>query len=833
MAELPGLLERAAADHPLLLREELERQFHACALVRPFRRAAYDPGQRLEYTVTGVAPAHTGRMVVQVERFVGGGFAGQVYRVRLLEVQSDDGPLVGLTVDKHYALKILKPPSKFACAFRDFLYFLAYQGPFSAQVNPAAVRVGVLWQKLVRQAAAHRFGRPDAVCDTYATFYDADLHSFGEINEWIDGRIWKFEVDDRLFERWDFDLPPPADHPSAEYVSKKQFMGELVALLHEMGAPELSRQYAWWTCKSQPNALKRLDAEDAPGAGLTAIDFRAGLALLPFLPMSPADFGLILRGLVRGRLVQFDRSDPASLGRFVEARPEHFADLQTAVHELCEQEPVYRASLPDVTHHHVRLVTDARLRRSIRNGTITGWRHLGRLDEEHAARLTRRPGLFVLLFVLSLIPLLGRSVVKLWGNARTRAHVKRCLSGFGYLWRALRGARIETLVVWHRHGRSGDRRTLRLVDQPVRYWLQRVLLGWWPATWHRFVMEPSFAWAQMRAAVGFLVRFLRVPSFREEWLLEQVRLGREEGMLTHSEADKITHQIKDPYIQKYLRCLAVHLCTLPISELTVLVSGTVVGAYFLIRGRSWTEALTYAAAVVAVVQMFPVSPGSLIRGAFVLYLMVREWDIRSYYIAAPVAFLRGVGYLAFPFQMVAHDPALARFLAGRWARNAVHIVPIFGESGALLEHAVFDLFFNLPLSVKRGFRTRPLRWSIGTALATAALAVVAFLGFARVWEWRQPREQLEAVQAVSVVPYHGPAGGRLHWSWRGMRVHFEGRDPPVDYPANVWDGSVTEGATVDAVIRRSFFGNEYDGLRITKRASLPGAEAVPTTQYSP
>ena len=75
----------AAAAQPAC-RRALEELFARCRLVRPFRRAAYDPGDRLEYEVTGVVPARTGRMVAEVERFVGGGFAGQVYRVALLEV---------------------------------------------------------------------------------------------------------------------------------------------------------------------------------------------------------------------------------------------------------------------------------------------------------------------------------------------------------------------------------------------------------------------------------------------------------------------------------------------------------------------------------------------------------------------------------------------------------------------------------------------------------------------------------------------------------------------------------------------------------------------------
>ena len=243
------------------LRRRLAEEYAKCNLLRPLLPTRYETGQRLEYEITGVVPANTGRILAEVERFVGGGFAGQVYRVKLLEVHATDGPIAGLEVGGTYAIKILKPPSGFACLFRDFLYFLGYQSAFSAQVNPHGVRVGVLWQKLIRRAAAERFGRTNAICDTYATLYDSTLHSFGEINEWVTGRIWKFEVDDQLFDRWNFEGAPGDDINSGEYVHKKLFQDELVRLLHEMGAPELARQYEWWTCKSQPNALKRIGAD--------------------------------------------------------------------------------------------------------------------------------------------------------------------------------------------------------------------------------------------------------------------------------------------------------------------------------------------------------------------------------------------------------------------------------------------------------------------------------------------------------------------------------------------------------------------------------------------
>ncbi|MDH3745936.1 MAG: hypothetical protein OES47_12620 [Acidobacteriota bacterium] len=812
-------LAEAETDH-LRTRRDLEEAFSDCRLVRSFRRAAYDPGDRLEYEVTGVVPAHTGRVAAEVERFVGGGFAGQVYRIRILEIESDEGDIEGLEVGGHYAIKILSPASGFARLFRNFLYFIGYQCAFSAQVLPEAVRTGVLWQKLIRRAAATKLGDGEAVCDTYATFFDAELHSFGEINEWIDGRIWKFEADDRFFARWDFDGEPPPDHNCPEYVHKKLFMGRLVELLHELGASELARQYQWWTCKSQPNMLKRVGAEGSPNAGLTAVDFRAGLALLPFLPMSPADPFLILRGLTRGRLVQFDRCDTRRLRRFAEASG-NFEDLQPAIEELERQDTAYRASQPDVTSHHVRLLTSRKLRRSIKAATITAWKNLGRLDTKHEDRLRSGKVAFALLYPLSFIPFLGAWIIGLWGNAAKRHHTKQCLTRPAYLVRAMRGSRIEALVSWTRDGRVAPEHARRLVRRPARFWTQNLLLGRLPPGWHRFLANPSWAWGRVRSSFAYAIRFLRHPSFREEVLLEQVRLGHEEGMLSDAETEKIEGQIKDPFIQKYLRCLAVHICTVPVTQVVMVLVAVAVAVYCLVyRDLSWPQSMAYASAAAAAIQLLPISPGSIARGLFVLFLMIKERDVRNYYIAAPVSFLHVIGYLAFPLQMVTYNPALARFLAGRWTRRTSQLVPVFGESGALLEHGVFDLFFNLPVSMARGVRERPFRW-VGGMLTVGIVTAALLLGaFARLWEWRQPQLEHAGVTVSKTVGYYS-SGGDIHWSRKGMRVHLDGVDGVVDFPARHWDPSVQEGDTVDVVIRRSFFGNQYDGLAISRRASSP------------
>ena len=85
-------------------------------------------------------------------------------------------------------------------------------------------------------------------------------------------------------------------------------------------------------------------------------------------------------------------------------------------------------------------------------------------------------------------------------------------------------------------------------------------------------------------------------------------------------------------------------------------------------------------------------------------------------------------------------PALAIFMAGHWATEAVHVVPVFGERGALLEHKIFNLFYNWPLTIRRRMRKRsemratmrPRYWHIVlcAVVATALIAIfdIQYLG---------------------------------------------------------------------------------------------------------
>ena len=769
-----------AAEYSIETCKRLVDAFDRAQLYRPMRPGRYDAGDELTYEVTGVAPAVRATVRMVVEKFVGGGFAGQVYRVKVSGIDSPDGEIPGLESGGTYAIKILVPPSARAQKFRDRIYAVGFQGPFQLQVNPAAARAGALWQKFIRRAAGIKMGSERAVVNILATFVDRTMGSCGEISEWVSGRTWLFEVDDRLDlrKKW---RPGDPDRgvSSPEYRAKKAFMAEFVSLLHEVGAHEFARQYEWWTCKSQPNVLKRLDAEGDPAAGLTAVDFRAGLALLPFLPMAPGDVPLIFKGIARGSLVQFDRGSLTTLRAFVDAHPEAFADMGDALAELGEAERIYRDSVPDITHNHLRLLYSRRLWGTILDSAVTGWRVRNIIDDRCERKLRGSRLMTILLALVALIPLaslggaaavlaimltggtwhwsaaagcalgvwiagsaLGKLAFRLAGRGDYRKHYLHLVTSPGYFGRAVRGRIAEMLVAWHRAGRISDAWAERIAERPWRWMPGHMIASLLPAGLHRAFTD----WPFLREKLAYVfvrpVRLYFDPEAREQWLREMLAEGQRNGMLSDEDHATIESRIKEPFIQKYLKSLAVHVCTLPISQLVALI---LAGWYCIANDIPFSEAWKIALAALAIVQVIPISPGSLVRGLYVLYLVIRERNYKDYNIAVFLGFFKYVGYLAFPIQMANRYPALARFMAGHWATGAVHYVPVFGEKGALMEHGVFDLFYNRPLTIRRRMKkVAEARKDLARRISHAVPIVIAAVAAWALIDWFYVRDNLAA-----------------------------------------------------------------------------------------
>jgi hypothetical protein len=698
-----GEMSLATAD---VVYWQLEEEFRTTALYRPMRVIRYEVGTELHYQVTGFKRLEEAGITLVVERFVGGGFAGQVYQVKVLDIAAEEAQPEGLVLGGVYAMKLLVPSSAFSRIFRNLIYWIAFQGPFQAQVNPAAAKAGALWQKFLRRGARIRFGDERAVADVYATFVDTSLGSCGELSEWVEGRTWKLEVDDRLdlLVRWQKGEHVDQERlGSMEYRAKREFMDHFVRLMHEMGAHECARQYEWSTWKSQPNCLKRKNAPNSLYGGLVAVDFRAGLALLPFLPMSPGDFKLIGQGLMRGSLVQFDRSDLKALEQFMDAHEDEFSDMHCTLEDLKESERLYRDSILDITHHHVRLLVSSRLWKRLLDGAVTGWKVRNLIDMSFEERLRKSRALMILFMTIGLLPFLGGIFRRAWGQGDWRRHYAGILTRRKYLNRAVRGRVIEFLIAWHRSKRIDGERSLAIARNPWRifYHLPFALL---PARLHRFLTDWQYARDRIDYLVARPVRLYFNAGYREQWLREMVTEGRKDQLVSDEDSEIILSQIGEPFIQKYLKCLAVHLCTMPVTQIVSVLLAVIYVAMHpeLPRAQAWAIGI----GIIALFQVVPISPGSLVRGLYVLSLVIRERNFKDYHVAVFLGFFKYIGYLAFPIQMAYRYPTLARFMAGHWATEAVHMVPVFGERGALLEREMFNLFYNWPLTIRRRMRKR-------------------------------------------------------------------------------------------------------------------------------
>ena len=689
-------------EYSLDVCEKLQEKFRSAELHRPMRPGLYESGDQLSYEMSAVSDQARAKVNLTIDKFIGGGFAGQVYRIRINNIEGS--PIDGLEPDKIYAMKILIPPSRLSLFFRNVVYGIGFQAPFQLQTNPQAARAGALWQKFIRRAAKIRFNRDDVVADIHATFVDSTLGSCGEISEWIEGRSWRLEVDDRMDLLKKFSRGKDVDTEklnSPEFRAKKKFMADFVNMLHEVGGFEFARQYEWSTCKSQPNCLKRSSTGDEPTTGLTAVDFRAGLALLPFLPMSPGDFKLIFNGLCRASLVQFDRGSIKRLEQFTHNHPDEFADMHGMLDQLKQAEDIYRNSIPDITHNHVKLLYSRKLWSTIFDRAVTGFATRNFLDEKTEKKLRSNKISTLLFSLLGLIPFLGRFVRRIWARPDWRRHYTAKLTSWDYLNRSIQGRIAEKVIAWHKAGRVTAENALKVAESPWRFFVHlplSILFVWM----HRSLTDPKYA--KERLAYVFLrpMKLYFNSDLREQWLRDMVTQGKKKHILSDEDALTILAQIKEPFIQKYLKSLAVHVCTLPITQIVSVMIAIIYYFQHPDDPNAWKKGL----GIVALFQVIPISPGSICRGLYVVYMVIKDRNFKDYNIAVFLGFFKYVGYLAFPIQMTYHYPALARFMAGHWATEAVHIVPVFGERGALLEHWVFCLFYNWPLTVRRRMRKR-------------------------------------------------------------------------------------------------------------------------------
>jgi hypothetical protein len=261
----------------------------------------------------------------------------------------------------------------------------------------------------------------------------------------------------------------------------------------------------------------------------------------------------------------------------------------------------------------------------------------------------------------------------------------------------------EKVASWYRAGRVDEVRALRFSDSVVGF-IANLSLSILPASLHRFLTDPRFFREKLAYIFVRPIRLYFNRGLREQWLRDMVAEGRRKQILTDEDAATILSRLDEPYIQRYLVSLVVHLLTLPVTQI---VSGGIAAWFWFAHPDMSFEARTAAiTAILVAFQIIPISPGSMARGLYTTGLAIHERNFKDYNIALFLSYFKYIGYLAFPIQMTYRYPAMARFMAGHWATEAVHIVPVFGEHGALLEHWVFRLFYNWPLTVRRRLSKR-------------------------------------------------------------------------------------------------------------------------------
>ena len=696
-----------SSEYSIEVCKQLQQKVLDANLHRPVNFGIYQAGDELAYEIKSILSGDIACVRVIVEKFVGGGFAGQVYRVKVLDIKIEDENaerIDDLVVGSVYAMKILIPPSRRSLFFRNFVYAIGFQGPFQLQVNPDAARAGAIWQKFIRRAAQIRFGNGDAVNDIHATFVDHTLGSCGEFSDWVDGRTWRLEVNENLdtLKRWKRNKPVDESKlGSDEYRAKRKFMKDFVDLLHEVGAHEFARQYEWSTCKSQPNCLKRTGTDADPAAGLIAVDFRAGLALLPFLPMSPGDFKLIGKGIARNSLVQFDRGDIEKLEGYINAHRAQFNDILPLLDQLKQAEEVYRNSVPDISHNHVRLFYSGQLWSTILDSAVTGWRVRNQIDIAGEEKLRASKFRTLLLCFIGIIPLFGRFVKKSLYHDQWRKHYGDMWTNFSYFKCAVKGKAFEKVLLWYRVGRVSEAKAEQVSGCPICFFCH-LIFSILPAGLHRFITDGKFFKDKLHFVFVRLFKLFFSRSLREQWMLDMVAEGKKKHILTDEDANTIVEQLKEPYIQRYLISLVVHFMTIPITQVVMFI----IARIYYVTHIEDPHALKISALIFISGQFIPISPGSLVRGLYTTGLAIYDRNFKDYNIALFLSYFKYIGYLAFPIQMTYHYPAMARFMASHWATDAVHIVPVFGERGAVLEHWVFCLFYNWPLTIRRRIRKR-------------------------------------------------------------------------------------------------------------------------------
>ncbi|MFZ0547756.1 MAG: hypothetical protein WAM60_20075, partial [Candidatus Promineifilaceae bacterium] len=504
-------------------------------LIKPPRRLYY-AGEKITAVVNSLDGRSPQETCFTIAHSPGSGFAGQVYCAQ---------PEGGTDL---VAIKVLRPASIWKERFRDALFRLSFQAAFAPRLTEEAVRAGLIWQTLLRIGAGIEWGTPTAVVQPLGYYWDEELRSFAEIHQWIDGRSSRYSADEQLVGRL-FDHA--ATMPNGEMSRQRHFMSRMTRLCYQMGAVGLARQYEWYTFVSQANVLHCQTLE--PGQSeFVAVDFRPGLAVPFFLPLSPHHLHIIIQGLRRGILRHFDEVDMARLDRYTADHAGQFEPVQTLIEQLQEDEARYRDGLPDLWQHPTHL-----RERRVKTAVIATWHQSGLIADDQLPQLTERTTLFYLYFLLDHMPVLGHFLLRLWGNHRYRQHWQRMIRERDYRKEVTAVIRDRDLVEWLQTGRVTTAVIPKLARSMPRYWRDKLILSWLPAPIQRLLTSRAALLEWLYSRLLFPLRLLFQPEQRQKWLHHIISVQVKNGVVSRSDETRFREQIYEPLMHGYLRDLGL------------------------------------------------------------------------------------------------------------------------------------------------------------------------------------------------------------------------------------------------------------------------------------
>jgi hypothetical protein len=677
--------------------QELHSRVEQDSILVPAHRHCYFQGEMLNAHVFGLDGRCLGHECFRIGSYQGSGFGGQVYQAL---------PLAGLIRDSFMngavepiVLKVLTPRATWKRAFRDLLFRLSYQTSFAPRLREEALRCGLIWQELIRKAAGLELGTDSFVSRPYGYFWDEWLASFVEIHQWIESRAVRYEVDDQLLQRW---LGLTKEIPDSEMSRKRACMAALVYLCRKIGAVGLARQYEWYTLVSQANLLTRSSLCDGQ-AEFAGVDWRPGLAVPFFLPLSPVHASIIWQGLFSGVYVHYDEVNFDRLKAYVQTHADSFEPLKTLIQQLMADDARYRAGLPDLWNSPDHLLHQLEGRRQVRMAAIEDWRRLRRISSGEAVRLQVDRWRFYLYFLLDSMPLIGGVMMHWLGDVSFRQHVRRFWCDASYRRDTLRRQRSCDLLEWKAQGRISQEHAEILAGSIISYLMDKIILSYLPGGLQRFVTDPGVRKNVVQGLIIQPVRLLVDVGFRRIWLDEILAQQMQKGIITKLQVERLHDQVSERRLQGFLRDLGLTIALELFAKLLYLVL-----VMYGLRTRNFLP--------LGIAAFGPIAPSGILRAVYVLVELIVDlpailrqkehklfWTRLLGLVTAP---WRLVGNLFAPLEMFTYYNEMSLVLGDYLVSKMVRVVPVLGGRGMILEFWAFNLTFNLPLSIRKMLEER-------------------------------------------------------------------------------------------------------------------------------